>query len=204
AQALFADPDVLLLDEPTNNLDINTIRWLEDILTQRNSTIIIISHDRHFLNSVCTHMADLDYGELRIYPGNYDDYMLASTQAREKLLHENAKKKAQIADLQAFVSRFSANASKAKQATSRARQIDKIKLELIKPSSQVSPYIRFTQNKILHRQAVTLEQLSKAFDKPLFTDLNMQVEAGERIAIIGPNGAGKTTLLRCIYGDLQR
>lgn len=203
AQALFADPDVLLLDEPTNNLDINTIRWLEDILTQRNSTIIIISHDRHFLNSVCTHMADLDYGELRIYPGNYDDYMLASTQAREKLLHENAKKKAQIADLQAFVSRFSANASKAKQATSRARQIDKIKLEDIKPSSRVSPYIRFTQNKKLHRQAVTLEHLSKAFDKPLFTDLNMQVEAGERIAIIGPNGAGKTTLLRCIYGDLQ-
>lgn len=202
AQALFADPDVLLLDEPTNNLDINTIRWLEDILTQRNSTIIIISHDRHFLNSVCTHMADLDYGELRIYPGNYDDYMLASTQAREKLLHENAKKKAQIADLQAFVSRFSANASKAKQATSRARQIDKIKLEDIKPSSRVSPYIRFTQNKKLHRQAVTLEHLSKAFDKPLFTDLNMQVEAGERIAIIGPNGAGKTTLLRCIYGDL--
>jgi len=203
AQALFADPDVLLLDEPTNNLDINTIRWLEGMLTQRNSTIIIISHDRHFLNSVCTHMADLDYGELRVYPGNYDDYMMASEQAREKLLNENAKKKAQIAELQTFVSRFSANASKAKQATSRAKQIDKIQLDDIKPSSRVSPYIRFTQNKKLHRQAVTLEGVSKGYDRPLFTDLDMQVEAGERIAIIGPNGAGKTTLLRCLYGDLQ-
>jgi ATPase subunit of ABC transporter with duplicated ATPase domains len=202
AQALFSDPDVLLLDEPTNNLDINTIRWLENMLTQRNSTIIIISHDRHFLNAVCTHMADLDYGELRVYPGNYDDYMLASTQARERLLSENAKKKAQIADLQTFVSRFSANASKAKQATSRAKQIDKIKLDDVKPSSRISPYIRFTQNKKLHRQAVTVEHLSKAFEQPLITDLNMQVEAGERIAIIGPNGAGKTTLLRCLYGDL--
>ncbi|MGM8228191.1 ABC-F family ATPase [Cellvibrio sp. ARAG 10.3] len=202
AQALFSDPDVLLLDEPTNNLDINTIRWLENVLSQRNSTIIIISHDRHFLNAVCTHMADLDYGELRIYPGNYDDYMTASTQAREKLLNENAKKKAQIAELQTFVSRFSANASKAKQATSRARQIEKIQLEDVKPSSRVSPYIRFTQNKKLHRQAVTLDQLTKGFDKNLFKDLSMQVEAGERIAIIGPNGAGKTTLLRCLYGDL--
>ena len=202
AQALFADPDVLLLDEPTNNLDINTIRWLENVLNQRNSTIVIISHDRHFLNVVCTHMADLDYGELRVYPGNYDDYMMASTQAREKLLNENAKKKAQIAELQTFVSRFSANASKAKQATSRARQIDKIQLDDIKPSSRVSPYIRFVQNKKLHRQAVTVEGISKAFDRPLFTNLSMQVEAGERIAIIGPNGAGKTTLLRCLYGDL--
>ncbi len=203
AQALFSDPDVLLLDEPTNNLDINTIRWLENILVERNSTIIIISHDRHFLNSVCTHMADLDYGELRVYPGNYDDYMMASTQAREKLLNENAKKKAQIAELQAFVSRFSANASKAKQATSRAKQIDKIQLDDVKPSSRVSPYIKFVQNKKLHRQAVTLDQVAKGFDRPLFSDLSLQIEAGERIAIIGPNGAGKTTLLRCLYGDLQ-
>lgn len=125
AQILFADPDIMLLDEPTNNLDIDTIRWLEDTLNARNCTMIIISHDRHFLNSVCTHMADLDYGELRIYPGNYDEYMTAATQARERLLSDNAKKKAQIAELQTFVARFSANASKAKQATSRARQIDK-------------------------------------------------------------------------------
>ena len=124
---------MLLLDEPTNNLDINAIRWLEDVLNERNSTMVIISHDRHFLNSVCTHMADLDYGELRVYPGNYDQYMTASTQVRERMLLNNAKKKAQIADLQAFVSRFSANASKARQATSRARQIEKIELEEVKP-----------------------------------------------------------------------
>ena len=112
AQALFSDPDVLLLDEPTNHLDINTIRWLEDVLKARSSTMIIISHDRHFLNSVCTHMADLDYGALKLFPGNYDEYMIAATQARELLQNENAKKKAQIAELQSFVSRFSANASK--------------------------------------------------------------------------------------------
>lgn len=203
AQALFSDPDVLLLDEPTNHLDINTIRWLEGVLTARNSTMIIISHDRHFLNSVCTHMADLDYGELRLFPGNYDEYMTAATQARERLLSDNAKKKAQIAELQSFVSRFSANASKAKQATSRARQIDKIQLEEVKPSSRVSPFIRFEQTKKLHRQAVTLENVAKGYDgKLLFDRLSLQIEAGERVAIIGPNGIGKTTLLRCLVGEL--
>ncbi len=203
AQALFADPDIMLLDEPTNNLDINTIRWLEGVLNERQSTMIIISHDRHFLNSVCTHMADLDYGELRMYPGNYDEYMTAATQARERLLADNAKKKAQIAELQSFVSRFSANASKARQATSRAKQIEKIKLDEVKPSSRVNPYIRFEQNKKLFRLAVEVEALAKGYDTPLFSDLNLMVEVGERIAIIGPNGIGKTTLLRTLVGDLE-
>ena len=205
AQALFADPDIMLLDEPTNNLDINTIRWLEGVLTERNSTMIIISHDRHFLNSVCTHMADLDYGELRVYPGNYDEYMTAATQVRERMYADNAKKKAQIANLQAFVSRFSANASKARQATSRARQMEKIKLEEVKPSSRVNPYIRFEQSKKLFRQALEVEGLSKGYDgDPIINNLDLKIEVGERVAIIGPNGIGKTTLLRTLFGDLEK
>ncbi|SOD42104.1 ABC-F family ATPase [Nitrosovibrio sp. Nv4] len=207
AQALFADPDILLLDEPTNNLDINTIRWLEDVINTSKSTIVIISHDRHFLNSVCTHMADLDYGEIRIYPGNYDDYMTASTQVRERMLADNAKKKTQIAELQSFVSRFSANASKARQATSRARQIEKIKLEDVKPSSRQYPYIRIDvdEREKLHRLAVSVQSISKHFsgmEKPLLQKFSLNVEAGEKIAIIGPNGIGKTTLLRCLAEDL--
>ncbi|MGD8743679.1 MAG: ABC-F family ATPase [Granulosicoccaceae bacterium] len=203
AQALFADPDIMLLDEPTNNLDINTIRWLESVLNERNSTMIIISHDRHFLNSVCTHMADLDYGELRIYPGNYDEYMLASSQARERQLANNAKKKAQIADLQQFVARFSANASKARQATARQKQIEKIKLDDVKPSSRVNPFIRFEQDKKLHRLAAEIEGLANGYDDGmLFNDFNMMIEAGERIAVIGPNGIGKTTLLKTLVGNL--
>jgi len=206
AQALFSDPDILLLDEPTNNLDINTIRWLENILNERKSTMIIISHDRHFLNSVCTHMADLDYGELNLYQGNYDEYMTASTMAREQLLSDNAKKQAQINELKGFVSRFSANASKAKQATSRAKLIDKIKLEEVKVSSRVNPFIRFQQEKKLFRLALEVENLGKTYQNEdeqveVLKALNLMMEVGERLAIIGPNGIGKTTLLKTLVGD---
>ncbi|GAA0491582.1 ABC-F family ATPase [Pigmentiphaga sp. NML030171] len=204
AQALFSNPDVLLLDEPTNNLDINTIRWLETVLNQYQSTMIIISHDRHFLNQVCTHMADLDYREVRIYPGNYDDYMLASAQARERLMSSNAKAKERITELQDFVRRFSANKSKARQATSRLKQIDKLKAETVevKPSSRQNPYIRFELAKVMHRQAVEIEGIVKAYDKPVIPKYSAMVEAGEKIAIIGANGVGKTTLLRMLAGDL--
>ncbi|PMJ98745.1 ABC-F family ATPase [Vibrio sp. 10N.261.55.A7] len=203
AQVLFADPHIMLLDEPTNNLDMDTISWLEETLNQRNCTMIIISHDRHFLNSVCTHMADLDYGELRLFSGNYDEYMTAATQARERLLSDNAKKKAQIAELQTFVSRFSANASKAKQATSRAKQIDKIQLDEVKASSRQNPFIRFEQSKELFRNALVVENLAQGFEEDLYNKFDAIFEVGERVAIIGENGVGKTTLLNTLAGALE-
>ena len=206
AQALFSRPDVLLLDEPTNNLDINSIRWLERALNDYDATMVIISHDRHFLNQVCTHIADLDYQQLKIYPGNYDDFMLASVQARARVEAANAKAKDRISDLQEFVRRFSANASKARQATSRKRQLEKIKIEEIKPSSRQNPYIRFEQGKKLYRSAFSVEHLSFSYpgsDTKVLDNLSFNVEAGERIAIVGPNGIGKTTLMRCLAGELR-
>ena len=205
AQALFSDPDVLLLDEPTNNLDIHSIQWLEDILNERNSTMVIISHDRHFLNSVCTHMADLDYGEIRVYPGNYDDFMLAATESRARLMAANAKNKERVSDLQDFVRRFSANKSKAKQATSRRKLIEKIQGDAVevRPSSRQNPFIRFEQAKQLYRQAVHVQSISKSYEglaAPVLSKFSIMVEAGEKIAIVGANGAGKTTLMRSIAG----
>jgi len=204
AQALFGDPEIILLDEPTNNLDINAIRWLETVIMSRNATMIIISHDRHFLNSVCTHMADVDYGEIRLYPGNYDDYMEASALVQQQLLTANAKKSEEIQELQDFVRRFSANASKATQAQSRAKKLDKIKLDEVKVSSRVTPFMRFTQDKKLFKIALELQSVSKGFDEqPLFKNFDLMVPVGERVAIIGPNGIGKTTLMRCLAGDLD-
>jgi ATPase subunit of ABC transporter with duplicated ATPase domains len=204
-QALFANPDILLLDEPTNNLDINTIRWLENVINERDSTMIIISHDRHFLNQVCTHMADLDYGKITVYPGNYDDFMEASTQARATQSAANAKAKERVAELQGFVRRFSANKSKARQATSRAKLIDKIKIEDMKPSSRQYPWIGFDydEKEKLHRHAVELEKVVFGYDPkvPVIKGFTTTIEAGDKIAIIGENGVGKTTLLRLLAGE---
>ena len=206
-QALFSNPDILLLDEPTNNLDINTIRWLEDILNQRESTMVIISHDRHFLNQVCTHMADLDYGKITVYPGNYDDFMEASSQARARQQAANARAKEKISELQEFVRRFSANKSKARQATSRMKLIDKLKPEDVKPSSRQYPWIRFAfdEKNRLHRQVVEVENLAFRYEeggKSFFNGASFTVNAGDKIAVIGENGVGKSTLLKLLQGEL--
>jgi ATPase subunit of ABC transporter with duplicated ATPase domains len=206
AQALFSKPDVLLLDEPTNNLDIHSIRWLEEVLNDYDATMVIISHDRRFLNQVCTHMADLDYQQLKVYPGNYDDFMLASLQARQRVDAANAKAQERISDLQEFVRRFSANASKARQATSRRRELEKIKLEEIRPSSRQNPYIRFEQRKKLYHSAVSVEGVSFRYpgaSVDVLKKVSFNIRAGERIAIIGANGVGKTTLARCLIGELK-
>ena len=202
AQALFGNPDILLLDEPTNNLDLETINWLENIIIKSKSTIITISHDRQFLNKTCSHIADLDYGEIRLYPGNYDDFMIAATQAREYLLNENKKKQAKIDELKSFVKRFSANASKAKQATSRANQINKIKLDDIVKSSRVYPFIRFNQKKKIHSNVLEIKSLSKSYDSlKVLNKISFIVDVGDRIAILGANGIGKTTLLNCLVNE---
>jgi ATPase subunit of ABC transporter with duplicated ATPase domains len=166
--------------------------------------MVIISHDRHFLNGVCTHMADLDYGALNVFPGSYDDFMIAATAIQERMRADNAKKEEKIKDLKHFVSRFSANASKSKQATSRLKQLDKIELDDIKPSSRISPYIIFNQNKELFRNILEVQNLSKSFDKEqVLNDINLIIEKGQRVAIIGQNGIGKTTLLKTLLGEFD-
>jgi len=167
--------------------------------------MVIISHDRHFLSAVCTHMADVDYGGIKVYPGSYDDYMEASTLAKQQQQNANARAKERIADLEDFVRRFRAHKAKARQATSRMKQIEKLKVEDVKPSSRQYPFIRFAVDprEKLHRLAVEVKGVSKSYSStPLFKNLNLSIEAGEKVAIIGPNGVGKTTLLRCLAGDL--
>ncbi|XDD42102.1 ATP-binding cassette domain-containing protein [Leptospira sp. WS60.C2] len=206
AQVLFLKPDVLLLDEPTNHLDIKTIHWLEELLTNYEGVVIVISHDRHFINSVATHIADLDYNTIRVFPGNYDDFMIAAEQSREQLVSDSKRAKEKIADLQEFVSRFSANASKSKQATSRQKMIEKIKAEMVevKPSSRVAPYIRFKAKRVLGKDVFEAINISKSYDgKPVIKDFSISITKGEKVGIVGTNGVGKTTLLKMLLKKLE-
>jgi ATPase subunit of ABC transporter with duplicated ATPase domains len=204
AQVLYAKPDVLLLDEPTNNLDIKTIDWLEDYLNSYEGTIIAISHDRHFINHICTHIADVDRQKVTIYTGNYDYFMQASKQVMDAKMTENARKEKQIGELKAFVARFSANASKSAQATSRARLLEKIELEEIIPTTRQYPRLFFKEKQGAGKDILNVKSISKSYgDLKVLNKISLIVGTGDKIAIIGPNGIGKTTLIKCLAGSYK-
>jgi len=203
AQALFAGPEALLLDEPTNHLDLDSIHWLEDFLEKYKGVLIVISHDRHFLNAVCTHIADIDYDTIIVYPGNYDDMVEHKTQARQTIEAANRDKSKKIAQLQDFVARFAAG-QRSSQVQSRKKEILRLAPQELKKSNIQRPFIRFEQEKAIGREVLEVRGLSKGFSgKILFRDLNLDITRGDKIAIIGSNGVGKTTLLRCLIGDLE-
>lgn len=202
AQALFAGPQALFLDEPTNHLDLESIHWLEDFLCEYDGILIVISHDRHFLNSVCTHIADIDYDTIIIYPGGYDDMVEHKLQARQTIENENRDKAKKIAQLQEFVSRFAAG-QRSSQVQSRRKEIARLAPQELKRSNIQRPYIRFEQEKPMGREILKVDGLTKGFDgKILFENLRLDIERGDKVAIIGGNGVGKTTLLRCLIGEL--
>lgn len=203
AQVLFGKPDILLMDEPTNHLDMESIEWLIELLKRYDGTLITISHDRYFLNNVCTNIADLDYHEIRMFTGNYDDFTIANLEARELMEKQNKKMEKRINELKTFISRFSANASKAKQATSRQKALDKIELNDLKPSSRVSPYIRFNTDIRLGEKVIVADKISMKYDSVLFENFSCEIGPKEKVAIIGKNGIGKTTLLKILNGKLK-
>jgi ATPase subunit of ABC transporter with duplicated ATPase domains len=201
AQALFGKPTALLLDEPTNSLDLDSIHWLEDFLLQYEGTLVVISHDRHFLNAICTHIADIDYETIITYVGNYDDMVRAKGQVRSRIEAENADKMKKRAQLQEFVARFSAG-TRASQVQSRIKQLEKLSLADVKKSNIARPFIKFEQKRPSGKQTLTVEGLSKGFDKPLFTNFSALITKGEKVAVVGRNGVGKTTFVRSIIGEL--
>ena len=204
AKALFGKPDVLLLDEPTNGLDIQSITWLEDILIDFDNTVIVVSHDRHFLNKVCTHMADLDFGKIKLYVGNYDFWKESSELAAKLLADRNAKAEEKIKQLQEFVARFSANASKSKQATSRKKMLDKIELEEIVPSSRKYPFISFKAEREIGNDLLTVENLSVKIDgETILDNISFILRPGDKTALIGQNDIQTTALIRALMGDID-
>lgn len=204
AQALFGKPDILLLDEPTNHLDIKSINWLENFLMDFENTVIVVSHDRHFLNKVCTHMADLDFGKLQMYVGNYDFWYESSQLALQMAKDQNKKKEEKIKELEAFVARFSANASKSKQATSRKKQLDKITLDDIKPSSRKYPFVGFKADREAGNDLLLVEGLTKTIDGVKVLDnLSFIVNKGDKIAFAGTNELAKTTLFQVLTGEME-
>ncbi|MBX0356307.1 ABC-F family ATP-binding cassette domain-containing protein [Halobacillus sp. Nhm2S1] len=204
AQALFGNPDVLLLDEPTNHLDIKAIQWLEDFLIDFENTVIVVSHDRHFLNNVCTHIADLDFGKIQIYVGNYDFWYESSQLAQKMAAEQNKKKEEKIKDLKEFIARFSANASKSKQATSRKKLLDKITLDDIQPSSRKYPYIAFNADREIGNDLLTVENLSKTVDgEKVLDNVSFSLNKDDKVALVGSNEVAKTTLFQILMGEIE-
>lgn len=204
AQALFGKPDVLLLDEPTNGLDAQSIAWLEEFLINFENTVIVVSHDRHFLNKVCTHMADVDFGKIRLYVGNYDFWLQSSQLASKLAADQNAKKEEKIKELQEFIARFSANASKSKQATSRKKMLDKITLDDIQPSSRKYPFVGFTPEREIGNDLLIVENLSKTIDgQVIFENLSFQLRKDDKVAFLSRSDIAITTLFKILTGELE-
>ena len=204
AQALFGNPDILLLDEPTNHLDLDAIAWLEEFLIEFENTVIVVSHDRYFLNKVCTHIADIDYGKIQLYAGNYDFWYESSQLLVKQMKEANKKKEEKIKELQEFISRFSANASKSKQATSRKKALEKIELDEIKPSSRKYPYIDFRPDREIGNEVLFVENLSKTINGEKVLDhISFNVGHDDKIAFVGSNELAKTTLFKILVGELE-
>ena len=204
AQALFGNPDILLLDEPTNHLDLESIHWLEDFLMDFNNTVIVVSHDRHFLNTVCTHIADVDFGRIQLYVGNYDFWYMSSQLAAKQAKDEKKRREEKIAELREFILRFSSNVAKARQATSRKKLIDKLTVDDIMPSSRRFPYVAFKPNRECGRNILEIKDLCKSVDGVKILDnLNLTVNNGDKIAFVGPNHYAKTVLFEIITGNME-
>ncbi|MEK0315251.1 ABC-F family ATP-binding cassette domain-containing protein [Cohnella sp. 56] len=204
AQALFGQPNILLLDEPTNHLDLESINWLEEFLARYTGTVIVVSHDRHFLNQVCTHIADIDFAKIQMYVGNYDFWYESSQLATQLMRDQNKKKEDKIKELQAFIQRFSANKSKAKQATSRRKMLDKISLDDIRPSSRKYPFIQFKPEREAGKQIVTVDNVTLTVDgEKLLDGVSFVVNKGDKIALVGPYGQAKTALFQVLMGELE-
>ena len=204
AQALFGNPDILLLDEPTNDLDLKSIAWLEEFLINFENTVIVVSHDRYFLNKVCTHIADVDFGQIKVFPGNYDFWYESSQLIQKQMKESNKKKEEKIKELQAFIARFSANASKSKQATSRKKSLEKIQLEEIKPSNRRYPYIDFKPDREPGKEILKVKNISKTINgEKILNDISFTVKEGDKIAFLADNENAKTVLFQIIAGELE-
>ncbi len=204
AQSLFGNPDILLLDEPTNHLDLESIHWLEDYLEDFNNTVIVVSHDRHFLNTVCTHICDIDYGRIQFYVGNYDFWYMSSQLAAKQMKDEKKRREEKIAELKEFIQRFSSNVAKAKQATSRKKLIDKLTIDDIKPSSRRFPYVAFKPKREIGKNVLEIKNISKTIEgEKILDNFSLVINPGEKVAFVGPNHYAKTVLFQIISGEME-